>query len=186
MSGASSWATAASVGDRVGDAGGRLVVGQQDGPVGEWIGQCFPKAVGLGRPARLDGELRDVRSVDGRHLREAVAEDAGRDGQDPVPGRQVVDDGGLETARPGRADDQDVIGGPEEHLQAAYHPLLQGSELGSAMVDHLARPGLADRVGQGGRARDAQVRLETVHVASSRCARPMLAWPDRSPPPVWI
>ena len=64
---------------------------------------------------------------------------------------------------PERRQDLDRVRGPEEGLQAARDALEHLRELGAAVVDHLARAGLADRVGQAGGTGDAQVRLEAAH-----------------------
>ena len=149
--------------DRVHDPGRGLVVGQQHGlpwPAGR---QRLADDCRIGGLAPLDVDLRDVRAVDGRDAREPVAERADRHGQDLVAGRQRVDDRGLEAARARGRDEDHVVGRAEERLDPAGHPLEHPRELRPAVVDHLARPGLADRRRQARRAGDPKVGLEAVH-----------------------
>ena len=117
---------------------------------------------GIGGLAPVEGELGDVRAVNGGDLGEAIAEGADGDGQDLVAGGEEADDRRLEATGAGRGDDEDVVLGPSRtSLRRSIR--LQGRELRTAMVDHLAGARLADTVGQGRRAGDAKVGLEAVH-----------------------
>ena len=153
------------LGDRVHDAGRRLVVGQQDGPVaGRRARSSLADHRRIGGLAPLDLDLGDVGAVGPGDLGEPVAERADRHAEHAVARRQGVDDRRLEAAGPGGRDHRDVVGRPEVRLHARQDPLEHRRELGAAVVDHLAGAGLADARGQGRRAGDAQVRLEAVHV----------------------
>ena len=113
--------------------------------------------------APLDLEAADVGAVDLGDLREAVAEGADGDGEDPVAGREDVDDGGLEGAG-ARGGEQDDVGlGAEERAHPADDPLHERGELGAAVVDHLAPAGGHDGRREGGRAGDPEVLLEAGH-----------------------
>ena len=120
-------------------------------------------AAGCGAVAPLDLEPRDRRAVDLGDLREPVAERAHRDGEDPVAGRERVDDGGLETARAGAGQHDHVVLRAEERLHALADALQERLELLAAVVDHLPPAGLADGRRQGGGAGDAEVGLEAGH-----------------------
>ena len=64
---------------------------------------------------------------------------------------------------PAAVSSDDVVGGPEERPHAGHDPGEHRGELGPAVVDHLARAGLADGRRQARRAWDPEVRLETLH-----------------------
>ena len=148
--------------ERVGDAGRGLVVGHQDGLGGRARrGQC-PQVVGHDRSGSaastpLDGVLVDVGAVARGDGGEPVPEDADADRQHLVAGGQEVDHDGLQATGARRGQEQDVVRGPEGLLEAARHASQQRLELGTAVVDHLPRTGLADRRGQRGGSGDAQV-----------------------------
>ncbi len=151
------------LGDRVHDAGRRLVVGQQHGLDGRDRTEAFADLVRRRGIPPLGIELGHVRPVGRGDLGEPVTERADRDAEHAVAGRQRVDDRGLEAAGARARDHRDVAGGPEVRLHAVEDPAEHRGELRAAVVDHLVCARFADGRRQGGRAGDAKVGLEAVH-----------------------
>ena len=150
-------------GDRVHDPGRRLVVGEQDRLGVGHAAQPLADLRTVRRVAPFGVELRHVRAVDAGDLGEPVAERADAHAEDPVAGRQRVDDRRLEPAGPRGRDHRHVGRRPEVGLHAVEDPGEHRRELGTPVVDHLPRTRLADAGWQRGGARDAQVRLEAGH-----------------------
>ena len=87
-------------GDRVHDPGRRLVVGEQDRLGVGHAAQPLADLRTVRRVAPFGVELRHVRAVDAGDLGEPVTERADAHAEDPVAGRQRVDDRRLEPADP--------------------------------------------------------------------------------------
>src|ERR671937_390836 len=82
---------------------------------------------------------------------EAVAEEADRERQDGVAGRERVDDRGLEAAGAARGQDQHVLFGAEAALERVGDLADDPGELRPAVVDHLVLHRRQDGVGDGRR-----------------------------------
>src|SRR5262249_25489068 len=96
-----------------------------------------------------------------------VAEGADRNPEHAIAGRQGVDDRRLEPAGPRAREDRDVARGPEVGLHPGLQPAEERFELGTAVVDHLARARFPARGRQRCRSGDAQVRLGASHGQAS-------------------
>ena len=93
---------------------------------------------------------------------EALAERAAAEDEGLIAGRQRVRDGGLETPRAGRAEEQYVVLGAEEILQRAGQGREQRGELRAAVVYQRSRRRGEHRLRNERGTRDAEV-LRTVH-----------------------
>ena len=153
------------LGDRVRDAGRRLVVGQQHrleipGPPAAARGLA-----GRWPPRPTRPELVDVGAVDLGDLREPVAEGADRDREDGVTRGERVDDGRLECAGAGTGEHDHVVLCAEVRLHALADADEERLELLAAVIDHLAPARLADGRGEGSGPGDPKVLLEAGHWA---------------------
>ena len=138
-------------------------MGDEDGD-GAGLAQRVGDDCGVGRGAGLEVESGDVGAEGLGDVAEAVAELTDRDGEDVVAGGERVDDGGFHGAGAGGGEDVDLVLGAEEELQALHDARLHLGELGSAVVDHLARE-LGERLGRaGGGAGNTQVLHDKVSV----------------------
>jgi hypothetical protein len=83
--------------------------------------------------------------------------------EDAIARGEDVDDGRLEATGARGRDHRDIAGRAEVRLDAVEDPAQHRGELRAAVIDHLARAGLADARRERGRAGDPQVGLEAVH-----------------------
>ena len=148
--------------DRVHHPGRGLVVGEQDGLV-----VAIPLELGaehgrIGRLAPFDVDLGDVGAVGPGDLGEPVAERTDRDARTRSPGESVLT---MAASRPPEPAVVMIAMSPVVP-KYGFMPLRIRSSIaansGPAVVDHLARAGLADARRQPGRAGNAQVWLEAV------------------------
>ncbi len=111
-----------------------------------------------GAPVVVDLDLLDVevRLIGVVHLLPALAELAGRDGEDFAAGLGQRDLAGLEGGGAGACDAEDRAFGAEDFLELAAQFLEDGLELFGAVVDNGQRHFLEDFRRHGSRARGEQ------------------------------
>ncbi len=131
----------------------------------------------------LDLQLGDGEAVRGRDLAPALAELAAVHDQDAVAGRRGVDHRRFHGAGAGRGEDQDVLRGREEPLQAFLHLGEDRLELRRAVVDDRLRHREQHLGRDGRRPGGEQVFLDHRRVLSARGPRQKKAWTSSSQRP---
>ena len=109
-------------------------------------------------------KLVDVRPERRRHRAPAIAERPGRHDEHALAGREDVHERRLERTRPGCGEEQHVVLGPADLLQAAERPEHELAEVGPAVVDHRSRARGENLRGHRGRPRRHEIALP--HAAS--------------------
>ena len=126
----------------VGDDAGRRLRVDDDDDLRPGLGESRAQIVGLRRLPPGVPELVHVCAERRRHRAPAVAERSGRDDEDALARRQDVHERGLERTGAGCGEEQDVVLGAADLLQAAERPEHELAKVRPAMMD--------DRLGAGG------------------------------------
>ena len=141
----------------VGDAGGGLVMGDEDGlDIGVLL-EFGTDGLGVDSVAPLEVHAGHVGAVALGDLDKAVSKGTGGGGDDLIAGGQGVDHRGFQGAGAAGGEDVEVVGGHEDLLQTGGGGLDQLLELGTPVIDHGQGHLVHDVVGNGGRSWGAQV-----------------------------
>ncbi len=118
--------------------------------------QSLAYFLGIGRGAPLEVEWLDVRAEGFGDAGKPVAEDADAHREHRVSRGKHVDDGRLEAAGARTGENEHIVLGLEDLLEAFCTGRQGRRELGSAMVDHFPGPGEQNGLGDWGRAGNHQ------------------------------